>query len=239
MEAVCRCRARPTASGPVQPGRISPFLMNCCSRGRPLPSSAGWWPTPRTSWVAVPRSLSRRSGELAPAHVDLVLGGLRHGNQLAGVIGAADQLVDHAGRGRPGAGHQRRADAVGIDRGGPAARRWRIRPGPRSPRSWCARCRGSSSSCADPLRLGHEVAGVQPDGAELVPGEVDGGADGRLDVVRVHQQRGAGPQRGQLRREGLALGVVEQGEGVGARCRRSAGRSAVRRPGWRCRRSRR
>ena len=67
----------------------------------------------------------------------------------------------------------------------------------------------------DPLRLRHQVAGVQPDGAQLVPGEVDGGADGRFDVVRVHQQRGAGAQGGELRLERLAFGVVEQGEGVG------------------------
>ncbi len=55
---------------------------------------------------------------LAPALAGLVLGGLGHGDEVAVVVRAADQLVDHARRGRAGTGHERRADAVGVHRGG-------------------------------------------------------------------------------------------------------------------------
>ena len=67
----------------------------------------------------------------------------------------------------------------------------------------------------DPLGLLHQVAGVQPHGAQLVPGDVHGRTDGGLDVVRVHQQRGAGPQGGDLRLKGVPFGVMEQREGMG------------------------
>ena len=69
---------------------------------------------------------------------------------------------------------------------------------------------------AHPVGDQEQVAGVDPDRAELGPGDLDGGADGLGDVVGVDQQGGAAAQRVDLGREGVPLAVVQQGEGVRA-----------------------
>ena len=77
----------------------------------------------------------------------------------------------------------------------------------------------SASSWARTSRAWIEqVAGVEPHRAELGPGDLDGGRDRRRHVVGVDQQGRARAQAGDLRRERLALVVVQQGERVRARC---------------------
>src|SRR5205814_3471675 len=59
-----------------------------------------------------------------------------------------------------------------------------------------------------------QVARVQPDRAQLRPGDRDRVADALADVVRVDEQRGLLAQRRDLRPERRALVVVQQREGV-------------------------
>jgi hypothetical protein len=70
---------------------------------------------------------------------------------------------------------------------------------------------------ADPACLGDEVARVEAHGAQLRAGDLHGGPDALLDVVGVHQQGRSLAQGGHLGLERLALGVVQQREGVRAR----------------------
>ena len=53
---------------------------------------------------------------LAPADARLLRRRLRDRDPVAGVVTARHELVDHAGGGGPRSGHDRGADAVGIDR---------------------------------------------------------------------------------------------------------------------------
>ena len=57
-----------------------------------------------------------------------------------------DQLVDHAGGRRAGAGHHRGAHPVRVDRGGGQRRRWPTRPGRRTARSGCRSRRASRAA---------------------------------------------------------------------------------------------
>ncbi len=214
MESAWRWRARSTPSWPVQPGSSSPFLMNCCSRGRSLPSSSGAVAHADEFLRGRAVLVEPAEGVFAPALARLVLGGLGHGNELPGVVSAADKLVDHARGGRPGPGNKGRAHAVGVDRRGLQGRNGELVEvgGDHDAGVHVAQL---IEQPAHPLGLLHQVARVQPDGAQLVPGDVHGRTDGRFDVVRVHEQRGAGTQRGDLRLKGVAFGVVEQREGMG------------------------
>ena len=71
------------------------------------------------------------------------------------------------------------------------------------------------------MREHAQVAGVEPDRAELRAGQLDADPHRLGDVVGVHEQRRAGAEGGDLRTEGIGLGVVEQRErvraGAGAR----------------------
>ena len=81
---------------------------------------------------------------------------------------------------------------------------------------------------ADPGGQHGQVAGVQPDRAEPAAGQLDADPDRLEHVVGVDQQGGVLAQRGDLRRERLPLGAVQQGEGVR---RGAAGGHAVATPG--------
>ena len=78
----------------------------------------------------------------------------------------------------------------------------------------------SSSSSPGAGGQGGQVAGVQPDRAELGPGHLHRRPDALLDVVGVDQQRRPDAQRGHLRAEGGLLVVVQQRERVRAGARR-------------------
>ncbi len=67
-----------------------------------------------------------------------------------------------------------------------------------------------------PVGYQQQIAGVDADGAQARPGHLHGGAHRLGDVEGVHQERGAAAQGVDLGGEGVALGVVQQGEGVGA-----------------------
>ena len=69
-----------------------------------------------------------------------------------------------------------------------------------------------------------QVAGVEPDAAELGAGDLDRRPDALVDVVGVDEQRRPGAEGGHLRPEGRLLVVVQQREGVRAG---AAGRDAV------------
>ncbi len=73
---------------------------------------------------------------------------------------------------------------------------------------------------ADLGGLDEQVTGVEPDCPERGPGDLEGQLDGGAHVVGVDEQRGAGAERPHLGGEGLPLGVVEEGEGVGGGARR-------------------
>ena len=67
---------------------------------------------------------------------------------------------------------------------------------------------------ADLARLDHEVTRVETHATEGGAGDLDGRPHPFGHVVRVHEQGGADSQGRHLRLEGLALALVQQGEGV-------------------------
>ncbi|SCF64248.1 hypothetical protein GA0115256_108710 [Streptomyces sp. DconLS] len=67
---------------------------------------------------------------------------------------------------------------------------------------------------ADPVRDQEQIAGIDTYRAQLGPGHLHRRTDRLGDVVRVHQQRGAGAEGVHLGPEGVPLVVVQQGEGV-------------------------
>ncbi|CAM5641209.1 hypothetical protein STENM36S_05672 [Streptomyces tendae] len=168
--------------------------------------------------LGVPVRVQAPRGPLAAADRRLAAAGLlghRHQRRplLAG-LGAGDQLVDHRGRRVPGAGHQLGADAVRVH-----GRRRQRGDGV------LVQVRGDHDLrlggpqlvelLAHPVGDQQQVAGVDAHRAQLGPGDLDGRTDGLGDVVGVDQQRGVPAQGVHLGAEGVALVVVQQGEGVG------------------------
>ena len=153
---------------------------------------------------------------LPAADVDLVLGGLGHRDELPGVVGAADQFVDHACSGGAGARDQRRANSICVGRGGPEGSNG-VLVEIRRDDDLRVDVAQAVQELTDPPRLRQQVTGIEPHRPQFVPGELDGGPDSRLDVEGVHQQCGAGTQRVQLRPERVAFGVMQEREGVRGR----------------------
>ena len=118
---------------------------------------------------------------------------------VAGVVLARHELVDEAAGRVAAAGDQLGADAVPVDR-----RRGQRRDGelvevagdhdPGVGRAELVEL------LADPPGGLAEVAGVDPDGAELGPGDLDAEPDRLGDVVGVDEQRGAAAERLDLAR---------------------------------------
>ena len=154
-------------------------------------------------------------GGLAPAEALLARRPLGHRRERAVVVVPdRHELVDEAGRGRAGPGHHARADAVaGGRRVGERGDRVLVEvAGDDDPGVGRAEL---VEQGARPVDLLVQVAAVEPDRAEARPRHLDGGADALLGVVGVDEQRGADALGSHLRREGLALAAVREGEGVG------------------------
>ncbi len=123
----------------------------------------------------------------------------------------------------PAAGDQAGADAVAVHRGG-GERGDRVLVQVRGDDDPGAGGAELVQLAADPVGEQGEVAGVDPHGAQLGAGHLDGGAHGLPQVVGVDQQGGAPAHRVDLRPEGVPLAVVDEGEGVR---RGPGGRDAV------------
>ena len=165
-----------------------------------------------------PRGVQDPSSPLAPADGGLAplgeLGDLLHDAVCAGPL---DELVDQRRRRAPRTGDELGPHAVGVHRGGPQAGDGVLVQvvGHRDPR---ARGAQGVELGAGLEGLGHQVARVQAHRPQLPAagaGRGHGPLDAPGDVVGVDQDRRARPQRGDLRCEGLLLGVVQEREGVG------------------------
>ena len=167
--------ASTAGSGATSPlaTRFPPRTSGTCS-GRSCGPSSGRPRETSTSSVAVPVARCRRTRGLAAAVGGLVLRPLRHRPAVH-----LDQLVDHAGGRRAGAGDQRGAHPVDVDR----ARRTApaMANSSRSPDSTIrVPVAPSESSSSRACRGQHgQVAGVDPDRAERRAGDLDRGPDAR------------------------------------------------------------
>ncbi len=124
-----------------------------------------------------------------------------------------DELVHQARRRGTRTGDDPGADAVRVDRGGcQAGDRILIK---------IARHGDAGVDRAERVELlAHlggldaQVTGIEPDSAELGAGDLDGGLERLVDVIGVEQQDRIRAQRPHLGFEGLAFGVMDEGEGV-------------------------
>ena len=125
-----------------------------------------------------------------------------------------DELVDEVGGREAGAGDHPRSHAVGIDRSG-GQRRDRILVEVAGhgdggvPGSELIELR------PDLGRLDRQVSGVQPHTAQLRACDGDRSLQRFVHVVSVEEDRRVRTERFDLRGEGLALRVVDEGEGMG------------------------
>ena len=158
------------------------------------------------------------AGPLAAAHGGLAARG-ELGDLLHGAVGALalHQLVDERRSRASRARHELGAHTVGVHGGRPQCRDGVLIEVVGDGDSRRGRPHGVELG-AHLEGLSHQVAGVQAHRPELTArgtGRLDGPLHAGGDVIGVHQDRGARSEAGHLRREGLLLGVVQEGEGVG------------------------
>lgn len=157
--------------------------------------------------------LIRAQGPLTPAVGRLAEGFL--GDRVHEPIPAfaLDQLIDHVVGHMAGAGDQTGAHPIRIDGGcGQSGDGVLVQVvghgdgglgGPQG-----------VQLVTGPLSQGSQVAGVDPDAAQIGAGDFHGGLDGVVDVVSIGQKGGADSQGADLGLEGVAFAVMNQGEGV-------------------------
>ena len=156
-------------------------------------------------------------GHLAAADRRLRLGLLGDRNDSSGGVLARHNLVDQRGRRDSGPRHEPGPHAVGID-GGRAQRCDRILVKVGGDRDLRGGCSHRVQLPAHLEGLSNEIAGIQAHGPQLATRGARrfNGVDNSLgDVVGVDEQSRARSQGRHLRIEGVALAVVQQGEGVG------------------------
>ena len=124
-----------------------------------------------------------------------------------------DQLVDQPRCGGAAAGDDRCADAVGVHRSGGKRGDGELVQvaGDHDPGGRRAEAVEQLAHLDGERR---QVAGVEAHCTEVRAGDVDGGADARVDVEGVHEQRRLPAQGLDLRGERRALVVVQEREGV-------------------------